>query len=233
MNWIAAKLKRTALREQPAPRSPCLTKAMPKSTDLSRRVYGRWIVISGAGKDSTGRPNYNCLCSCGTMAVVAGRSLMSGDSRSCGCLRRELQTKHGKRRSSEYKCWTNIKSRCLNEKASAYQHYGARGISICERWKNDFLAFYDDMGPRPSSKHSIERIDNTKGYQPDNCRWALPSEQVRNTRSTVFVRYQGQKMCLADAAASAGLSQSVVYMRRHRGWPEESWLLPLGTKKPA
>lgn len=89
---------------------------------------------------------------------------------------------HGMYRTTTYKTWRSMKERVLNPLNSNFKNYGGRGITICDEWKNSFLAFYRDMGPRPSKNHSIDRIDNEKGYSKENCRWATKTEQSRNQR---------------------------------------------------
>lgn len=103
-----------------------------------------------------------------------------------------LNEQHRLRAVPEYRIWAHLKGRCLNEKDKDYKNYGARGIRVCDRWLHSFKAFYEDMGPRPSSKHSIDRIDNDGNYEPGNCRWATSKEQNNNKR----------KMKLAESRAS-------------------------------
>ena len=90
---------------------------------------------------------------------------------------------HGMYESSEYNIWHKMKDRCLNHKAPMYHRYGGRGITVCERWQNSFLAFYEDMGPRPFTNAQIDRIENDGNYEPSNCRWVTPKENANN-RST-------------------------------------------------
>ena len=91
---------------------------------------------------------------------------------------------HGMGKSAEYNAWANLRDRCLNPKYKAFKYYGGRGIKVCQRWKESFLAFYADMGPRPSQIHQIDRINNDGDYEPTNCRWVLPAQNARNRRRT-------------------------------------------------
>lgn len=112
----------------------------------------------------------------------------------------------------EYRAWSGIKSRCNTPSHKYYPHYGGRGIKVCARW-DSFQKFFDDMGPRPSSRHSIDRIDNNGNYSPKNCRWATPKEQALNTRRAKFALYRGKQRPLMEIAAICGLSYKTIYHR--------------------
>lgn len=130
---------------------------------------------------------------------------------------RKKWEKHGLSKSDEYKIWAGMKVRCNDPNNNGYENYGGRGIAVCKRWLNSFDNFYKDMGRRPSKNHSIERIDNAKGYAPGNCRWATKQEQNKNTRRTARYTYLGKTQCLADWAQEYGLAYSMlrarIYMR--------------------
>jgi len=130
--------------------------------------------------------------------------------------------KHGLRWTPEHRIWCKIKERCSNPKAINYPRYGGRGITVCERWKDSFLNFYQDVGPRPSPKHSIERRDNLKGYSPDNCFWATTLEQANNKRSNTIVVFHGRAQSVASWCRELGLNYHRVRQRIYRNkWTPE------------
>lgn len=138
---------------------------------------------------------------------------------------RAANTKHGfsgSKRKGEYEAWSGAKKRCYNPNAAGYRRYGARGITMDPKWVNDFTAFLVDMGPRPSPKHSLDRIDNDGPYSPSNCRWATTKQQNRNRRTCLIMTYQGREMSLVDACELAGTSYDRVNARISAlGWDFE------------
>lgn len=149
----------------------------------SLAVYNKLTIIEYKGKDSYNRKSYLCLCDCGKSTVVDEYSIVSGNTKSCGCLRYTTQHKtHGMSRTSTYKSWAAAKSRCNNIWDEAYDNYGGRGITVCEEWQS-FKAFLLDMGVRPKDSH-LHRINNNLGYSKDNCIWinSTKHRKLKHTR---------------------------------------------------
>lgn len=163
---------------------------------------------------------FKCDCDCGAFYEASIYALRSGNTASCGCLRREMITTHGMSRHPEYGVWEGMVRRGLGKECR--RSYADRGISICPDWTGigGFVNFINHIGPRPSPKHSVDRIDNDKGYVPGNVRWATMKEQLRNTSRNRWVTVHGQRMCLADACDRLGLKYHTVLYRLKRGWDE-------------
>lgn len=192
--------------------------------------YGRLTVVGWGGRADGGHRMWRCRCDCGTEKEVRGRYLRKGIVVSCGCARREqaLKMGHGTRRhghavaeTAEYKAWSNAKSRCLNPRHRQFANYGGRGITVAAEWLNDFPAFLAHIGPKPGRGYTLERIENERGYEPGNVRWATMREQINNTRANRIVEVQGQRMTLAQAIRLLGLKSSTVRQRLANGWPME------------
>lgn len=199
-------------------------------------VYRRLVVIRRAA-NLGGRVAWECLCSidhggCGRTTVVVSASLTLGLTSSCGCLRDELllerATKHGATRggknSPEYNSWRSILRRCFNPEDPAYENYGGRGITICDHWKGEhgFEHFLEDMGPRPSPRHTIDRYpDNDGNYEPGNCRWATSKQQARNRRSNHLVTIDGVTRLLCEWLEQYHLNRRSYRCRLYRGMSVE------------
>lgn len=170
-----------------------------------------------------------CACLCGDEKTVRAEALRNGATKSCGCLSREVVqarlTTHGEapagNQSREYRTWASIKGRCFNENDTSFKNYGARGITVCDEWKNSFERFLSDMGRCPP-RLTIGRIDNDGDYCMENCRWESVAQQAVNTRWNVFVEADGKTMALSEFARSRDLNyKSLHHFYRMRGVPLE------------
>lgn len=211
---------------------------MSKLRDLHGLPFDRLTVVERGPNASRAQAQWWCECQCGTRCLVARSSLLSGLTRSCGCLRREtlrnVAYKHGLRDSPEYVAWSNMRRRCYDTKNTGFHRYGARGITVCEAWKGSFEAFYNDMGPRPSPQHSLERRNNNAEYSPENCCWRLKVEQQRNTSRNRRITLDGVTKCLAEWLEMLGIGASTYKQRIKRGWSREQALLtPINTRHRA
>lgn len=160
---------------------------MSQKNDLINQRFGRLLVLREVPRNETKRLSFECICDCGNFKIVASKELRNGHTKSCGCIKKELISKrnkenaiHGKSKERIYKIWCGIKDRCLNENTKDYCNYGGKGVNICDRWKNSFQLFYEDMGEPPTKKHQIDRIDPLGNYEPFNCRWVTPQQNSYN-----------------------------------------------------
>lgn len=181
-------------------------------------VFSRLTTLAYAGKIGI-HHQYTMRCECGEVVNRPGTELRAGRYRSCGCYRlmykRTSRITHGLAKHPLYQTWDLMMRRCHNEQNHNYKNYGARGIFVCDRWK-DVASFIEDMPPRPSDKHQLDRIDNNKGYSPENVRWATPKENSRNRRSSLFVEYEGARRLLVEVADGIGISADTLRLRLRR-----------------
>lgn len=181
-------------------------------------VFGRYTVVElDTVRDKFGRLKWICHCICGEVRSVRPDQLISGESKSCGCLGAELRKTHGMSNSAEYLAWRNAKSRCTNPKDGNYHQYGGRGIEMCDRWLNSFANFYDDMGPKPSPEHSLDREEVDGDYDPDNCRWATKEEQDNNKQDSVHYELEGQKLTVPQLARMFNINKHTLKDRLEKG----------------
>lgn len=191
--------------------------------DLIGKKFYRLTVISEASKWRDGRVRWECICLCGKKKEVLTNLLLTGVTRSCGCLRKEnvgnMFRTHGMCWTPTYKSWVSMKRRVTSKKHPMYKRYGGRGISICSRWY-DFKNFFNDMGNRPPNL-TLERIDNEKDYTPLNCKWATRKEQNNNKISNRKIEFNGYKRNVTQWAKSLGVDPQLIYNRLRRGWTIE------------
>ena len=187
---------------------------MGKLKDISGQRFGRLVVTHYAGHGK-----YHCVCDCGKEVDVLRANLVKGRQRSCGCYADECRvinnTTHGGSKTKLYKVWRAMRNRCENPNNKSYKFYGERGISVCDEWKT-FAPFQD--WARENGYHEglqIDRIDNYRGYSPDNCRWVTQKENKNNKRNTIFVEYEGKTVPITVLAETHNMSRNTLYCRIH------------------
>ena len=199
--------------------------------DLSNRKFGRLIAIRIVGRKNR-KSMWLCKCECGKETIVSVSHLLSGHTKSCGCIKNEnialvgktINKRHGFRYTKIYRTWVNMKARCLNPKEQHYPLYGGRGIKVCDRWLNSFENFLIDMGNPPVGT-SLDRINVNGDYCPENCRWASNKEQANNKRNTVYLTFRGVVKPLTIWAEEKNINQSTLACRIFkRGWSVEKAL---------
>ena len=199
---------------------------MGKYIDITGQRFGSWTVLEKAPPRPGGKGAYwICECDCGAISEVQGASLRKGDSKSCGCRKGEFVSYARSAKRYPYRrlkiIWRNMIARCENESAISYPLYGARGITVCPEWKslNAFAIWSLENGY--SDNLTIDRIDGSKGYSPDNCRWVSKIEQQNNKCNNHLLTVDGVTDTIANWARKTGLSHSLISSRIDNGWNDE------------
>ncbi len=201
---IYSRIQRTKNLELTKAYADTQSEKQDKANLLDKR-FGLRLVISKGKVGKQGHQFWICICDCGDIKEIPGHYLLNGRSQKClNC----TLVKHGMNRTSEYYAWLNIKQRCFNPKAAEYRNYGARGITMWKGYINNFEAFLNEVGKRPSNDHSIDRIDNNKGYEPGNMRWSTAKEQTNNRRITFSL--EGQKVSCIDLSNEIGIDRETI-----------------------
>ena len=211
------------LRKVPVPSCGCLKReetSRRKLIDLTGRRFGKLVVIERA--ENVGkRIKWKCQCDCGKQTVVYGENLVKGHTTSCGCyrddMRGKLHHKHGMKHARIYTVWCKVKDRCYQPSNSSYPRYGGRGITMCDEWRDDPMSFinwsyengYDENAGY--GECTLDRIDNSKGYCPENCRWVDEKTQANNRRSNLLIAHNGETKTLAQWRDHFGMTQSKAY----------------------
>lgn len=176
------------------------------------KKFSQLTVIERVENAGSGKTRWRCQCDCGSQVIVLGQDLRRNHTTSCGCRKRQA-TKHGHGRRSgrtpEYIAWQGMIDRTTNVNRNTFQHYGGRGINVCDEWK-EFSKFFADMGNRPSPLHELDRHNNQLGYFKGNCRWATRVEQMQNTRRNSLVIFNEEVLCLTEACRQAGIKYNSV-----------------------
>ncbi len=209
--------------------------------DVTGKRFGKLLAVKFTSGTAASRGYWLCKCDCGTQKKITGGNLRSGRVKSCGCLNSEVSSlryqtvnlSHGKTGTPEFSAWLMMKSRCSNANNHAYHHYGGRGITVCDRWAK-FEAFLDDMGPRPTPAHSIDRINNDGSYEPGNCRWATRKEQANNRRTNRTLSMFGTSLTVSEwiDTGICGTGKNTLRSRLAGGWaPQLALLKPVAKEQ--
>lgn len=196
-----------------------------RKLDLTGQRFGRLVALKEAGHNKEGRTMWQCKCDCGGEKVATTHDLRCGNTRSCGCVQRELSSwKFGIPHKKLTGVYNGMKRRCYRKAEKNYEDYGGRGIKICEEWLGEngrerFVLWALNNGYCDGL--TIERIDVNGNYEPKNCCWIKPELQAKNKRNTIRVEFNGEKMCLEDAVKASGLNWGTLYARVKKGWPNE------------
>ncbi len=214
------------------------TCCMAKPKDITGRTFGRLTALRSIQATARGYI-WKFRCSCGRTLYRHKAWVLSGNTLSCGCLRKDAITKHGYQKgvmnnrklrnlsTKVYTAYHAMRQRCLNPRSSGYKNYGGRGIKICSRWLNSFVNFAEDVGFPPSYMHTIGRIDNEGGYKPSNVGWFTRKEQMENTRRSNLITIGTKTLCLTAWAKKSGLKISCLRSRQKRGIIGAAFLDPV------
>lgn len=193
--------------------------------DITGQIFGRLTPVEFIRGSIGNKAKWRCICVCGNECYVGSNKLTSGWTKSCGCIWLEevcgSNKTHGLINTPEYRAWAGAKDRCYNKNALNYKDYGGRGIKMCSSWLgvNGFYNFIKDMGNRTTNKHSLDRINNNKGYSKENCRWATRTEQARNRRSNILIEKDGVILTITEWAIKLNIEVATLWARHKRGMP--------------
>lgn len=186
-----------------------MAKRLDISTIIDKKINSLFVLSEGEPHITSGGNIHRtiiCKCDCGKVKTFQMSSVLNNIVKSCGCYSammakkrmKILNKKHGQTLTSEYNTWSSMKKRCNNKTHKAYKYYGAIGIKVCDSWLNSYENFINDMGKKPSKEYSLDRIDFTKGYYKENCRWATNKEQCRNLKNNVLFEYNNEIKCVGE-----------------------------------
>lgn len=206
---------------------------MGKLIDLSGKTFGHLKVISRLNSEN-GTTYWSCECICGKITRASRNNLQSGGHTSCGCVNKirigNLNKLHGessRKISKEYRTWIHMNGRCYTPTDHKYKNYGARGITVCDRWRASYENFLADMGRAPSPKHSLDRKENNGNYEPGNCRWTTNKTQANNKRNNLRLEYNGELKTLTEWCDQFGVIYTSAQRRRKSGKSfEEIFFVP-------
>lgn len=190
--------------------------------------FGRLTVLDETNhRRKDGHKVYKCKCDCGVISYVASNCLVTGRTKSCGCLNhKRFNVKHGKSDTKLYHVFKCMKERCYKKYNYNYKHYGGRGIKICDEWLNDFMNFYNwAIANGYNDNLTIDRINVNGNYEPSNCRWVDMKHQNNNKRNNVLLTHNGKTKTITQWSDELNISYHILWKRHKRGWSDEECLL--------
>lgn len=205
--------------------------AMPKLHDISGQRFGRLTVLERVRLN--GEMTWKCRCDCGNITYQQYHFLHTGKVKSCGCyskdVARKQMTRHGDYKTRLYSIYLNMKNRCRNKSNKEWKCYVGKGIKVCDEWANDYLKFKDwALSHGYNDNLTIDRIDNDKGYSPENCRWADRKTQDTNKSNNVKITINGVTKTLSEWSELSGINQMTLSHRLNAGWSKQDFLAPVG-----
>ena len=202
--------------------------------DLTGQRFGRLIVAKRAENTKSGDARWMCKCDCGNETIVKAKHLKSGGTKSCGCLQKEIardmlkaRRTHGMSGTPIHKEWEAMKRRCYNPNTEKYYRYGGRGIVVCDRWRDSFEAFYEDVSKLlhfGEQGYTLNRINNDGNYEPNNVEWATQKEQANNRQSNHLLTFNGKTQTIVQWADETGIKSATIARRLKKGWSVEKAL---------
>jgi hypothetical protein len=195
---------------------------MSARRDITGQKFNKLTAVKYVESNKEGKSIWLFKCDCGEEVARISKNVIRGGTKSCGCLKlKGSKLRHGHSRQAEtsqvYNAWLSIKARCYNPSRARYEHYGGRGITVCDRWLESFENFLEDMGECPSPDHSIDRIDVNGNYCPENCKWATKEEQANNKTSTIRLLYNNEVYSMTQLCRHLNLPYNSVHWKYYRG----------------
>jgi hypothetical protein len=194
---------------------------MSKTKELIGLKFERLTVLCLSVRNANGKQQWECVCDCGNKKIISEYRLITGVTKSCGCIHREQlvkrNTKHGLYNHELYPIWTDIKQRCNNLDHQSYENYGGRDITICKRWTK-FEVFLRDIGEKPFLGAELDRKDNDGNYQPGNVKWVTRTTNQRNKRTNHKLTYKNKTLCMSEWVELTGITESAIRNRLRSNW---------------
>ena len=198
---------------------------MAKMIDMTDQTFNGCKVIKREGSDKDRKATWLCQCFCGKSFITTGKSIRLGFTKSCGCHKKNIimnagmnNKTHGMTKTRLYRIWRGIKKRCRYEKDASYKYYGSKGIDVCDEWFDSFDNFKDwALSNGYNDSLTIDRIDNSKGYYPENCKWSTYKEQARNRSNNVKMNFRNESLTKSEVAEKLGISRNLLQYRLNKG----------------